>query len=136
MGIECSKYKMGLFIIKYAPILMGLIMYVHTIFSYMGITTTLASTLAGSAIIPAIIIYSMSNMLKFCYIHKAFTLYALLVDICINYNSFIGFGKLLEAIQLFFIFVGTILFILLAFKFRHYHYKCCVPKQLSLNMLH
>lgn len=135
MGIECSKYKVGLFIIKYAPILMGLLMYIHTILSYNGIRLPIATTLAGSAIIPAVIIYAMSNMLKFCYIHKAFTLYALLVDICINYHTYFGFGKAVDIVQLIIIIVGTILFLLLCAKLKYYHYVCCKVRVTDLVKL-
>jgi hypothetical protein len=125
MSIACSKYKVGLITIKYAPILMGLIMYLYTILSYHGIVLPIAISLAGSAIIPSIIIFSISYMFEFCYIHKAFTIYALMNDLCINYNHYFSLGKYTSTTQLISIIIGTILFILLIFKSKMYHNKCC-----------
>jgi hypothetical protein len=135
MSINHSKYKIALLIIKYCPILMGLIMYIHTILSYNGITLPIATTLAGSALIPSIIIYSFSNILNFCYIHKAFTIYALANDLCINIHHYWGLGEGTESIQMTSIIIGTILFILLAIKIKVYHLKCCVIKKDRLKYL-
>lgn len=135
MSINHSKYKIALLIIKYCPILMGLIMYIHTILSYNGISLPIATTLAGSAIIPSIIIYSFSSILNFCYIHKAFTIYALANDLCINIHHYWGFGELTETLQMTSVIIGTILFVLLAFKIKIYHIKCCAIRKDRLKYL-
>lgn len=126
MPIKNSQYKIGLIILKYAPILMAIIMYIHTILSLNGVNLPVATTVAGSAIIPSIIIIAISNMLQFCYIHKSFTIYSLITDLCINYQNYFGFGVLLYEIQYLIFLVGTLLFMLLFFKISHYHNKCCV----------
>ena len=129
MHLKYSKYKMGLLIIKYCPMLMGLIMYLHAILSYQGIELPIASTLAGSAIIPSIIIFSISSMLNFCYIHKSFTLYALINDLCINYHYYFDFGEIFKLLQLISIIIGTVLFFLLSIKLKMYHIKCCTIRE-------
>lgn len=98
MPIKSSQYKVGLIILKYAPILMAIIMYIHTILAYNGINLPVATTVAGSAIIPSVIILSISEMLKFCYIHKSFTIYSLITDLCVNYENYFGFGTLLRVV--------------------------------------
>lgn len=135
MPIKCSEYKVGLTVIKYAPILMGLIMYIHTILVLNGINLPIARTIAGSAIIPSIIIFATSNMLKFCYIHKSFTIYSFVADLCINYEHYFGFGEILRYIQIFIVIIGTILFSLLFCKLKLYHYRCCIIKSDSLKYL-
>ena len=111
--VSCTDYKLGILAIKYIPIIMFLIMWLHTGLLIFGINGPCADVIAGSAIIPSILIFSMSNLFKFCYIHKLLTIYALSVDLCINFHI------------LMFI-IGTILFFLLLLKFKKYRYKCCI----------
>ena len=124
--INCTDYKLGILAIKYIPIIMFLIMWIHTGLLIIGINGPCADTIAGSAIIPSILIFSMSNLFKFCYIHKLLTIYALAVDLCINFQRLIGFGCLVEEFRILIFIMGTILFFLLLLKFKKYRYKCCI----------
>ena len=87
--INCTDYKLGMLAIKYIPIIMFLIMWIHTGLLILGINGPCADVIAGSAMIPTILIFSMSNLFKFCYIHKLLTIYALAVDLCINFQRLI-----------------------------------------------
>ena len=124
--ISCTDYKFGILTIKYIPIIMFLIMWFHTGLLIFGINGPCADTIAGSAIIPSILIFSMSHLFKFCYIHKLLTIYALAVDLCINFQRLIGFGYLVEELRILMFTLGTILFFLLLLKFKKYRYKCCI----------
>ena len=124
--INCTDYKLGMLSIKYIPIIMFLIMWLHTGLLIFGINGPCADTIAGSAIIPSILIFSMSHLFKFCYIHKLLTIYALAVDLCINFQRLIGFGCLIEEFRILMFIIGTILFFLLLLKFKKYRYKCCI----------
>ena len=124
--INCTDYKLGMLAIKYIPIIMFLIMWIHTGLLILGINGPCADVIAGSAIIPSILIFSMSNLFKFCYIHKLLTIYALAVDLCINFQRLIGFGYLVEELRTLMFIIGIILFFLLLLKFKKYRYKCCI----------
>ena len=124
--INCTDYKLGILAIKYIPIIMFLIMWIHTGLLILGINGPCADVIAGSAIIPSILIFSMSHIFKFCYIHKLLTIYALAVDLCINFQRLIGFGYLVEELRILMFIIGTILFFLLLLKFKKYRYKCCI----------
>ena len=126
--INCTDYKLGMLAIKYVPIIMFLIMWIHTGLLILGINGSCADIIAGSAIIPSILIFSMSHVFKFCYIHKLLTVYSLCVDLCINFQRLIGFGNLIEEFRILMFIIGTILFFLLVFKFKKYRYKCCILK--------
>ena len=126
--INCTDYKLGMLAIKYVPIIMFLIMWIHTGLLILGINGSCADIIAGSAIIPSILIFSMSHVFKFCYIHKLLTVYSLCVDLCINFQRLIGFGNLIEEFRILMFIIGTILFFLLVFKFKKYIYKCCILK--------
>ena len=127
--ISCADYKLGILAIKYIPIIMFLIMWIHTGLLILGINGPCADTIAGSAIIPSILIFSMSHIFKFCYIHKLLTVYSLAIDLCINFQRYIGFGYIIEEIRIIMFIIGTILFFLLLFKFNKYRYKCCTLRE-------
>ena len=124
--INCTDYKLGILAIKYIPIIMFLIIWIHTGLLIIGINGPCADVIAGSAIIPSILIFSMSNLFKFCYIHKLLTIYALVVDLCINFQRLIGFGYIVKELRILMFIIGTILFFLLLLKFKKYRYKCCI----------
>ena len=127
--INCTDYKLGMLAIKYIPIIMFLIMWIHTGLLIIGINGPCADTIAGSAIIPSILIFSMSHIFKFCYIHKLLTVYSLAVDLCINFQRLIGFGYIIEELRVLMFIIGTILFFLLLLKFKKYRYKCCILRE-------
>ena len=104
-------------------------MWIHTGLLIFGINGPCADTIAGSAIIPSILIFSMSHLFKFCYIHKLLTIYSLAVDLCINFQRYIGFGYTLNIFRIIMFILGTILFFLLLFKFKKYRYKCCTLRE-------
>ena len=124
--INCTDYKLGILTIKYIPVLMFLIMWIHTGLLIFGINGPCADTIAGSAIIPSILIFSMSHLFKFCYIHKLLTIYSLAVDLCINFQRYIGFGYTLNIFRIIMFILGTILFFLLSLKFKKYKHNCCI----------
>ena len=124
--INCTDYKLGMLAIKYIPIIMFLIMWFHTGLLIFGINGPCADTIAGSAIIPSILIFSMSHLFKFCYIHKLLTIYSLAVDLCINFQRYIGFGYTLNIFRILMFIIGTILFFLLLLKFKKYKHNCCI----------
>ena len=127
--ISCTDYKFGILTIKYIPIIMFLIMWIHTGLLIIGVNGPCADTIAGSAIIPSILIFSMSHLFKFCYIHKLLTIYSLVVDLCINFQRYVGFGSTLNIFRIIIFILGTILFFLLLFKFKKYRYKCCTLRE-------
>ena len=124
--INCTDYKLGMLAIKYIPIIMFLIMWIHTGLLILGIDGPCADTIAGSAIIPSILIFSMSHLFKFCYIHKLLTIYSLAVDLCINFQRYVGFSYLVEEFRILMFIIGTILFFLLLCKFKKYRHNCCI----------
>lgn len=129
--LDCTDYKLGLLAIKYVPIVMFLIMWIHTGLLIVGVNGPCADTIAGSAIIPSLLILAISKLFKFCWLHKLFTMYSLSVDLCINYERLIGFGMLLQPIRSLFFIIGTFLFILLIVKFNKYRKKCCSIKNIQ-----
>lgn len=126
--LDYTDYKLGLLAIKLIPIIMFFIMWIHTGLLIIGINGPCADTIAGSAIIPSILILAISSLFKFCWLHKAFTIYSLCVDLSINYERLIGFGPILQSLRVAIFILGIVLFILLIVKFKKYKERCCVIK--------
>ena len=129
--LDCTDYKLGLLAIKYVPIVMFLIMWIHVCLLIIGINGPCADTIAGSAIIPSLLILAISRLFRFYWLHKLFTMYSLSVDLCINYERLIGFGMLLQPIRSLLFIIGTFLFILLIVKFNKYRKKCYSIKNIQ-----
>ena len=119
-----NKYKIGLVALKFIPILMALSMLIHCILIALGIDLMFAETIMGCALFPSILILCLSGIFEFCYIHKALTIYSLIVDLCININRYIGFGILKMPILYLVIFIGLVLFTLLIIRIKKYKYSC------------
>ena len=110
--------------IKYIPFIMFLIMWIHTGLLLLGIDGPCANTIAGCSIFPSIIILVISDMLRFCWLHKTLTIYSLTIDLCINWQYYIGFGILLTPLRLISFSIGIIIFILLIINMKAYIVKC------------
>ena len=126
--LDYTDYKLGLLAIKFIPIIMFFIMWIHTGLLIIGINGPCSDTIAGSAIIPSILILAISSLFKFCWLHKAFTIYSLCVDLSINYERLIGFGPILQPLRVAIFILGIVLFILLIVKFKKYKERCCAIK--------
>ena len=123
--INYEDYKIGLLALKYIPVIMFIIMLVHTGLLVFNINGPCADTVAGSAIIPSILILTISNMFKFCYLHKMLTLYSLGIDLCMNFHRYIGFGLWLLYARVFMFGIGLIILTILIVKFKSYRNNCC-----------
>lgn len=124
--LNYEEYKIGLIALKYIPVLMFIIMLIHTGFLIFDVNGPFADTIAGSAVIPSILILAISNMFKFCYLHKLLTLYSLSVDLCMNFQRYIGFGIYLNFARYIMFIFGIIILCILIFKFNKYKTNCCV----------
>lgn len=134
MPINTKKHKRGLLALKYAPIITALLMWCSLVFIQFDLIQPVVKTLAGSALIPSILILLISDMLEFCYIHKALTIYSLVVDIWINVNKFHYLGNFVPYVRIGFIIIGLVLFILVARKIC-IGSKCGTIKPIYLKFL-
>lgn len=124
-GIKLLDYKIGLLSIKLIPVLMFLTMWIHTGLLLLNVNIPIASTVAGSAIFPSILILSISRMLKFCWLHKSLVIYSLAVDLCINYQRYIGFSPFsVFYYRLIYFIIGCIILICLIYNLSRYVEKC------------
>lgn len=84
----------------------------------MGFSFVIADSIVGCSLLPSILIFSLSQVFKFCWLHKSLTIYSFVVDILINIDKYFGFGTVTIGLQLTFAIIGCILFSLLVTKWK------------------
>lgn len=122
--IRNSKYKFALFSLKYIPLCMFISMWIHTVLLNFNIDPPFAESIMGCALFPCILILSLSGVFKFCFIHKLMIMYSLIVDLCINFERYIGFGILLKPLRLIMSITGSIIFLILIVNYKEFRHKC------------
>ena len=113
-----KNHKIAMYCLKYIPVIMFLSMWGYTILAVMGVDLVITDIVVGCSILPSILIFALSDVFYFCWIHKCLTGYSLLVDILININKYIGLGVLLLPLKTTFAIIGLGLFIALIIKVR------------------
>lgn len=115
-----TEHKWALLCLKYVPVLMFLSTWIYTILALYGIPFVLCKTFMGCSIVPSIMIFSLTKVFQFCWLHKAMTGYALIVDLLINIDFYATFGPITPIIQTIFVIIGLIMFLLLLFKLERF----------------
>lgn len=119
-----TEHKIALICLKYIPVIMFLLMWTYTIFALFGINLWIADTIVGCAILPSILIFSLSQVFHFCVLHKTLTGYSLTVDILINIDKYFGFGASLLPIQTIVGLIGLVIFWMLLWKVDKFRNRC------------
>lgn len=113
-----KNHKTAMYCLKYIPVIMFLSMWGYTILAVLGVDLVITDIVVGCSILPSILIFALSDVFHFCWIHKCLTGYSLLVDILININKYIGLGVLLLPLKTTFAIIGLGLFIALIIKVK------------------
>lgn len=111
-----KNHKVAMLCLKYIPVMMFFTMWGYTIFAVLGWELVIADTIVGCSILPSILIFALSDVFHFCWVHKSLTGYSLLVDLLINANKYIGLGPAAYPLKLTMVIVGGFLFIALLVK--------------------
>ena len=119
-----SQYRLTLLCLKYVPVLMFLLMWLYMICATFQIPLAFSSTIAGCSLLPTILIFSLSSVFQFCWIHKTLTIYSFTADLIINLNKLIGFGSAVMFLKGVMTIAGLVIFILLLFKINQLSKAC------------
>ena len=104
--------------LKYIPVLMFMLMWGYTVCAVMGWELIFADTIVGCSILPSILIFALSDVFQFCWVHKSLTGYSLLVDLLINVNRYIGLGPSVIYLKWTLAILGLFLFVALIIKWK------------------
>ena len=111
-----KEYKLAMLCLKYIPVLMFLLMWGYTLLGLFGIQLVIVGTIVGCSLLPSILILSLSQVFKFCWLHKILIIYSFTADMLINISIYLGSATVITSLQLFVILVGFIIFIMLILK--------------------
>lgn len=113
-----KNHRVAMLCLKYIPVIMFLLMWCYTIFAVLGLELIIADTIVGCSILPSILIFALSDVFHFCWVHKSLTGYSLLVDLLINANKYIGLGIIAFPLKITMMILGGFLFIVLIIKWK------------------
>lgn len=111
-----KDHKIAMLCLKYIPVVMFLAMWNYTIFAIAGWELFIADSIVGCSILPSILIFALSDVFHFCWVHKSLTAYSFLVDLLINTNKYIGLGSAVYPLKITMAILGSFLFITLLVK--------------------
>ena len=111
-----KNHKIAMLCLKYIPVMMFFVMWGYTVFAVLGLELIIADTIVGCSILPSILIFALSDVFHFCWVHKSLTGYSLLVDLLINANKYIGLGPATYPLKMTMMIIGGFLFIALLVK--------------------
>lgn len=125
MGVEENLnkrlYKTLLLLLKYIPIITGIMYIVNTVLSYFYIDIPAISSLVGISLSTWIFMYISAIVFKFCIYHKMFLHYILIVDILNIIDLYIGIPlDNLELLMLHMILLGLFLVLILGLYVKTY----------------
>ena len=104
--------RLAKLMVQFAPPVGAGLMMCHTAVLLMGYVWSVASVIARSALLVFALMVVLSVAFGFCWIHRAFCGYNLLVNACIEYEKLFGFGTLLTPARWFVLALGAVLFAL------------------------
>lgn len=113
-----KDHKIAMLCLKYIPVIMFLSMWGYVIFAVLGVELIIADTIVGCSILPSILIFALSDIFKFCWVHKSLTGYSLLVDLLINADKYIGLEPYTVPLKTTMAILGTVLCIALIIKWK------------------
>ena len=113
-----KNHRVAMLCLKYIPVIMFFSMWCYTIFAVLGLELIIADTIVGCSILPSILIFALSDVFHFCWVHKSLTGYSLLVDLLINANKYIGLGIIAIPLKFTMMILGGFLFIVLIIKWK------------------
>ena len=113
-----KDHKIAMLCLKYIPVIMFLSMWGYALCAVFGLELIITDTIVGCSILPSILIFALSDVFHFCWVHKSLTGYSLLVDLLININKYIGLGKWALYLKTVMVIIGAFLFIALLIKWR------------------
>ena len=111
-----KDHKRAMLCLKYIPVIMFILMWLYMIFAVVGAELIIADTIVGCSILPSILIFALSEVFQFCWLHKSLTAYSLVSDVLINTNRYIGLGTLALPLKTVLAVIGAILLISIIVK--------------------
>jgi hypothetical protein len=112
-------HKIAFVLLKYIPIIIFLLMWFGiTCSTFLFIELIFIDIIVGCAILPSILILSLSKIFNFCWVHKSLTVYSMFTDFIINLNKYIGLGVYFGPLKYLLIIIGLVIIFFLTRKIK------------------
>lgn len=84
------QHKVLMQVLKLIPAISALCYFVNTVFNIYGIDLAILSFISGISLLPWLFILLASFVFKFCFYHRMFLYYILLIDVVNHYDFCVG----------------------------------------------
>lgn len=78
--LKLSKYKIFLIILKFIPLILAILEFLHSVLVLFGYNSILIRYLGGISLIPILFIYIAADVFQFCAYHKMFIYYIVIIE--------------------------------------------------------
>lgn len=103
-------WKMSRLVIGLIPPIGALVMLAHCLLLMLGIKAKLTEWIFDCSLFGFIAWIIVSLAYGFCWVHRAFITYGVLISFCIDYQRTIGFGFMLQPMHVVTVALGSFLF--------------------------
>lgn len=125
-------------VIKWAPIVCFLVLWIHCIGLVSGFKTELTDYFWGNSIYCLVVMYAGSMRYGYCRLHQSLTIYDALVSFCMDFQKVHDFGVLLQPLRWLMVVLGVILLTWLIINrgVRVHHEKKTAEDTHNVKMAH
>lgn len=133
-----QKYLLTLWMFKYYPVVGSFLMWLyvgllifdnHLIFEHNITSDSFIGMACLLFLLINFVLIFVSDILKFCWLHRSMFAYMGLVGSCISYEYFIGFGRLLLLSRFVVFIVGLILLIYMIQHWKGFRRSCDIKSK-------
>ena len=108
-------WRFSRFVVGVVPPVGALVMLLHCCVLLSGGKLWMTEWIFDCSLLGALAWFSLSLAMGFCWVHRAFITYGVLISFCIDFQRCFGFGALLTPLRISMVVLGVLLF---AFFFK------------------
>lgn len=109
-------WRFSRFVVGVVPPLGALFMLLHCCVLLSGGKLWMTEWVFDCSLLGALAWFSLSLAMRFCWVHRAFISYGVLISACIDYQRTFGFGSLLFPARIFMVLLGVFLFAMFFYR--------------------
>lgn len=107
---KCRIWKMSRVVLGLIPPTGALVMLLHCVLLTIGVKVELTEWVFDCSLFGFVAWIIVSLAYGFCWVHRAFITYGVLMSFCIDYQRTIGFGFMLQPLHVTMVVLGSVLF--------------------------
>lgn len=112
---KCRIWRMSRVVVGIIPLVGSLTMLAHCVLLLCGLRSIFTEWIFDCSVFGFVAWILISLAFGFCWLHRAFCTYGVLVSFCIDFQRTFGFGSMLIPMRLCVVLVGLILFVVFVY---------------------